>query len=191
MEAPYEIFVFDWPSGFLRRCLKSVDDRHTYDRWTPTFPISSPMNFRLRWAKNISNSKNMHFKALGLIWFDSWKTLKHFISQDMLFFCESFWFCNELYLPSEFLLCIISWNGITLSSDQLPKSVGATLLQLTSGLIPQMDLETWPHPTTELIFLIPLYLLQSYVCVSVFSQALPTIIQSYLEWQTVSVYVLL
>ena len=48
----------------------------------------------------------------GLRWFDSWKTL---VSQDMLVTCKSVWFWYEFCLPSEFVFCIISWNGIDFS----------------------------------------------------------------------------
>ena len=48
METPYEIWL-QLAQWFLRRrCLKSVDD----GRRRPTYPISSPMSLRLRWAKN-------------------------------------------------------------------------------------------------------------------------------------------
>ena len=63
-------------------------------------------------------------QSMGLRWFDSWKTLeKHFISQDMLVSCKSFWFWYEFCRPSAEM-------SSRCSSDQLPKSVSATLLQL-------------------------------------------------------------
>ena len=56
MEAPYEIWL-QLALWFLRRrCLKSVDDRRQTDdgRRRPTYPISSSMSLRLRWAKNVT-----------------------------------------------------------------------------------------------------------------------------------------
>ena len=53
METPYEIWLQSAQLVLRRRCLKSVDDRWTNDRRRrQTYPISSPMSFRLRWAKN-------------------------------------------------------------------------------------------------------------------------------------------
>ena len=46
MEAPYEIWLWLAKRFLRRRCLKSVDDK----RRRPTYPISSPVTFRLRWA---------------------------------------------------------------------------------------------------------------------------------------------
>ena len=50
-EAPYEIWL--WLAQWFqrRRCLKSVDDCWTDDGGRPTYPISSPVSLRLRWAK--------------------------------------------------------------------------------------------------------------------------------------------
>ena len=63
---------------------------------------------------------------MGLRWFDPWKILKkHFISQNMLISCKGFWFWYEIGPHWEFLFRIIGC-----SSDQLPKSVRATILQL-------------------------------------------------------------
>ena len=50
IEIPYEIW-HQSAHWFLRRCLKSVDDWQTDGRRRVTYPISSPMSLRLRWAK--------------------------------------------------------------------------------------------------------------------------------------------
>ena len=57
MKAPYEIWLWLTKQFLRRRCLKSVDDdgrRRTTtddDGRRPTYPISSPVSLRLRWAK--------------------------------------------------------------------------------------------------------------------------------------------
>ena len=55
MEALYEIWVWLAQRFLRRRCLKSgrLTDRPTDDaRRKPTYPISSPVSLRIRWAKN-------------------------------------------------------------------------------------------------------------------------------------------
>ena len=64
---PSRLYVkFDWlAQWFLRRCLKSVDNRHwTTDDWQrrPAYLISPPMSIRLRWFKNVQKYDKMWVK---------------------------------------------------------------------------------------------------------------------------------
>ena len=71
-------------------------------------------------------------QSMGLS-FDSWKTLeKHFISRAMLVFCIVFDSGMNFISRQNFCFASLAEMASRCISDQLPKSVGATLLQLGS-----------------------------------------------------------
>ena len=71
MKTPYEIWLQSAQWFLRRRCLKSFDNRRqTHDgRRRPTYPISpisSPMSFRLIWAKKKKEAKTLSKHSSGI-----------------------------------------------------------------------------------------------------------------------------
>ena len=73
METPYEIWLQSVQWFLRRRCLKRVDEGQTTDRHDgrtdggrrrPTYPISSPLSLRLRWAKKLPTYHWKSFESM-------------------------------------------------------------------------------------------------------------------------------
>ena len=83
IEAPYEIWIWLALWFLRRRCLKSVDDYDDNDddgpRRRPTYPISSPMSLRPRWAKKKHNDANFPSNEWSLLCAISWNMVANIL----------------------------------------------------------------------------------------------------------------